>query len=80
MRHVESPPSNQIVFNSDTLWFESGNPIVDLLKESGGSMPKKAFIEEYGKPQSTGYKHLQKAIKAGEVKDDDGIIKLLQDE
>ena len=68
MRHVESPPSNQIVFNSDTLWFESSSPIVDMLKQSGGSMPKKDFIKGYGKPQATAYRHINKAVKTGSIK------------
>jgi RecA-family ATPase len=71
MRHVESPPSNQIVFNSDTLWFESSSPLVDILKKSGGSMPKKDFIEEYGKSQATTYRHIEKAVKSGSVTEEE---------
>ena len=67
-RHVESPPSNQIVFNSDTLWFESSSPLVEILKKSDGSMPKKDFIEEYGKSPATVYRHIDKAVKTGSIK------------
>ena len=77
MRHVETPPSNRIRFNPDTFWFEHGNGIVELLENSGGSIQKKDFIKVYDKSQPTAYRDINKAVKEGHVKDEDGVLELV---
>lgn len=77
MRHVETPSSNRIRFNSDTFWFERANGIVELLENSGGSLPKGDFINDYGMPQSTAYKHIRKAVKEGFIKDEEGVLEVV---
>ena len=77
MRHVETPPSNSIRFNSDTFWFERANGIVELLENSGGSLPKGDFIKAYGIPQSTAYKHIKKAVNEGLVKEKEGVLEVV---
>jgi len=77
MRHVETPQSNRIRFNSDTLWFERENSIIELLENSGGSLPKGDFIKRYDVPQSTAYKHISKAVIEGRIKEEEGVLELV---
>ena len=77
LRHVESPPSNLIRFNSDTFWFERDNGIVELLENSGGSIQKKDFIKVYDKSQPTAYRDIIKAVKEGHIKDEGGVLELV---
>lgn len=77
MRHVETPPSNRIRFNSDTLWFERENNIIELLENYGGSLPKGDFIKRYDAPQSTAYKHINKAVIEGYIKEEEGVLELV---
>ena len=79
-RHTEPPVSNQIYFNPDTFWFETDEGIVNLLMEHGGSMPKEDFLSSYDKPQSTAYRHILKAEKAGQIKDEGGVLELVEAE
>ena len=79
-RHTEPPVSNQIYFNPDTFWFETDEGIVNLLMEHGGSMPKEDFLSSYDKPQSTAYRHILKAEKAGQIKDEGGVLELVETE
>ncbi len=74
MRHVETPPSNRIRFNSDTLWFERENSIIELLENSGGSLPRGDFMKIYDVPQSTAYKHINKAVIEGRIKEEEGVL------
>jgi len=76
-RHTELPVSNQIYFNPDTFWFENDNGIANLLMEHGGSMLKEDFLSSYDKPQSTAYRHILKAVKAGQIIDKDGVLELV---
>ena len=76
MRHVETPPSNQIRFNSDTFWFENKDGILELLESSGGIMDKKELFEKYKRPRPTTYKHLKKLKQTGKVGEEDGVLSL----
>ena len=76
MRHVETPPSNQIRFNSDTFWFEKKDGILELLESSGGIMDKKELFEKYNRPRPTTYKHLKKLKQTGKVGEEDGVLSL----
>ena len=77
MRHVETPSSNRIRFNCDTFWFERENGIVQLLENTGGSLPKVDFIKAYNAPKSTAYKHIKKAVKEGLVKEEEGVLEIV---
>ena len=78
---IRSPPvNNQICFNPDTFWFETDDGILELLMEHGGSMPKKDFLSSYDKHQSTAYRHISKAEKAGQIKDEGGVLELVETE
>ena len=77
MRHVETPSPNLIQFNSGTLWFERDNDVVEVLENSGGSLPKGDFMKAYGIPPSTAYRHIRKAVKAGLVKEEKGVLKVV---
>ena len=79
-RHTESPISNQIHFNPDTFWFESDEGLVKLLMENDGSMLKKDFLSSYGKPKSTTYRYLKKAVKAGQIKEEEGVLEVVEAE
>jgi RecA-family ATPase len=79
-RHTEPPVNNQICFNPDTFWFETDDGILKLLMEHGGSMPKEDFLCSYDKPQSTAYRHILKAEKAGQVKDEGGVLEVVETE
>ena len=48
--------------------------------EHGGSMPKEDFICSYDKPHSTAYRHILKAEKAGQIKDEGGVLELVEAE
>ena len=77
-RHTESPISNQIHFNTDTFWFESDEGLLKLLKEHGGSMLKKDFLSSYDKPISTAYRYIDKAKKAGKIKEEEGVLEAVE--
>jgi hypothetical protein len=79
-RHTEPPVNNQICFNPDTFWFETDDGILELLMEHGGSMPKKDFLSSYDKHQSTAYRHISKAEKAGQIKDEGGVLEMVETE
>lgn len=79
-RHTESPLSNQIHFNPDTFWFESDQELLKLLMENGGSMLKKDFLSSYGKPPSTTYRYINKAVKAGQIKEEEGVLEVVETE
>ena len=79
-RHTESPISNQIHFNPDTFWFESDEGLLKLLMENGGSMLKKDFLSSYDKPKSTTYRYLNKAVKAGQIKEEEGVLEVVETE
>ena len=79
-RHTESPISNQIHFNPDTFWFESDEGLLKLLMEHGGSMLKKDFLSSYDKPKSTTYRYLNKAVKAGQIKEEEGVLEVVEAE
>ena len=78
MRHVETPPSKSIRFNSDTFWFEDESGIVELIESAGGSMPKEHFFTLYGKPESTTYRHIEKAVKSGLIEKHDKHLVLTE--
>ena len=78
MRHVETPPSKSIKFNSDTFWFEDESGIVELIESAGGSMPKEHFFTLYGKPESTTYRHIEKAVKSGLIEEHDKHLVLAE--
>ena len=79
-RHTESPISNQIHFNPDTFWFESDEGLLKLLMENGGSMLKKDFLSSYDKPKSTTYRYINKAVKAGQIKEEEGVLEVVETE
>ena len=79
-RHTESPLSNQIHFNPDTFWFESDQGLLKLLMENGGSMLKKDFLSSYDKPKSTTYRYINKAVKAGQIKEEEGVLEVVETE
>ena len=78
MRHVETPPSKRIRFNPETFWFENESGIVELIESAGGRMAKEHFFALYGKPESTTYKHIQKAVKSGVIEEDDKHLVLVE--
>ena len=79
-RHTESPISNQVHFNPDTFWFESDEGLLKLLMENGGSMLKKDFLSSYDKPKSTAYRYINKAVKAGQIKEEEGVLEVVETE
>jgi len=79
-RHTESPISNQVHFNPDTFWFESDEGLLKLLMENGGSMLKKDFLSSYDKPKSTTYRYINKAVKAGQIKEEEGVLEVVETE
>ena len=78
MRHVETPPSTELRFNADTFWFERTDRIMDLFENSGGVMDKKEFFENCDMPKSTAYRYLKKAVNSEMVKENDGVLELLE--
>ena len=77
MRHVETPPSRIIRFNPDTFWFSDRDEISELLAKSGGCLPKDELIANYGKPQSTAYRHIDKSKENGYIKETEkGVLEL----
>ena len=78
MRHVETPPSEKIRFNSDTFWFKSESGIVELIQSAGGNLLKEDFIKSYGKPTSTVYRHIDKAVRSGLIEEDDKHLVLVE--
>ena len=77
MRHVETPPSNQIRFNSDTFWFEKKDGILELLESSGSIMDKKELFDKCDIPDPTIYKQLKKLKQTGKVGEEDGVVRIL---
>ena len=77
MRFVETPSPNRIRFNPDTFWFERENGIVALLENSGGSLPKKEFIKVYDKSKATAYRDIIQAVEEGHIKDEGGLLELV---
>lgn len=78
MRHVETPPAKQIRFNPNTFWFENQSGIVELIESAGGRMPKEHFFKLYGKPDSTTYKHIEKAVRSGLIEEDGKYLVLVE--
>ena len=78
MRHVETPPSKKIRFNSNTLWFENKSKIVELIESAGGDLLKEDLVKSYGKPRATTYRHIKKAVKLGLVEEDDKHLVLVE--
>ena len=76
MRHVETPPTKEIIFNQKTLWFEERNKVVELIKSEGGVISKKQFHEKYEKPESTRYKHIDRNVRAGLIIEESNCLKL----
>ena len=78
MRHVETPPSKKIRFNSETFWFENESGIVELIESAGGDLLKEDLIKSYGKPKATAYRHIDKAVKSGLIEKDDKHLVLVE--
>ena len=70
--------SSDLHFNTDTFWFESDEGLLKLLKEHGGSMFKKDFLSSYDKPISTAYRYIDKAKKAGKIKEEEGVLEAVE--
>ena len=77
MRFVETPSPNRIRFNPDTFWFERENGIVALLENSGGTIPKEDFIKNYDKSKATAYRDIIQAVEEGHIKDEGGVLELV---
>ena len=78
MRHVETPPTKKIRFNSDTFWFENESGIVELIESAGGDILKKDFLKSYGKPIQTAYRHIDNAVKSGLIEKDGKHLVLVE--
>ena len=78
MRHVETPPIKKLRFNSNIFWFENESGIIELIESAGGRMSKEHFFKLYGKPKSTTYKHIKKAVRSGLVEEDDKHLALTE--
>ena len=78
MRHVETPSPTKLRFNSDTLWFEKRDGMLVILENAGGMMDKKEFFERCGMSRATAYRDLKKAKEKNMVKDEDGVLELLE--
>ena len=76
MRHVETPPTKEIIFNQETLRFEERNIVVELIESEGGVISKKQFHEKYERPESTRYKHFDRNIRAGLIIEESNCLKL----
>ena len=48
--------------------------------ENGGSMLKKDFLSSYDKPKSTTYRYINKAVKAGQIKEEEGVLEVVETE
>ena len=78
MRHVETPLAKSIKFNADTFWFENESGIVELIESEGGILLKEHFFKLYGKPDSTTYKHIKKAVDSGVIEENDKHLVLAE--
>ena len=81
MRHVETPDSRNIQFNTDTLWFEEDDgvhdPVVDYIVENGCKSRTEVvtdWISTNTFSKGYGYKMINKSIKAGNIVEADGLL------
>ena len=84
MRHVETPESRNIQFNTDTLWFEEDDgghdPVVDYIVENGCKSRTEVvtdWISTNTFSKGYGYKMINKSIKAGNIVEADGLLLVL---
>ena len=77
MRHVETPSSTNIKFNSDTCRFElNDDEIINILTKEGGPLSKKEIVERVSGSKSNTYKKLKRLEKDKDILTENGIVKL----
>ena len=80
MRHVETPESRNIQFNTDTLWFEEGssNDLTAEYLAENGSKTKTEIVKDWVSSNTFskgyGYKMINKSLKAGNIVEADGLL------
>ena len=82
MRHVETPEPKELVFNTDTFWFEDpykSSPVVEYLKTNGSSSKNDIVshvIAAQGCSQATAYRRIKAVVKEGTIVKDGKKYKL----
>jgi len=82
MRHVETPEPKELVFNTDTFWFEDpykSSPIVEYLKTNGSSSKNDIVshvIAAQGCSQATAYRIVKRIIADDTIVEDGKKYKL----
>ena len=81
MRHVETPDSRYISFNSETLTFEctdsSSDPVFEYIENNGNVNQTeliKYWVQNDTYSQSHAYRMVKKSVSHGLVKSDDGYL------
>ena len=87
MRHVETPDSRYISFNSETLTFEctdsSSDPVFEYIENNGNVNQTeliKYWVQNDTYSQSHAYRMVKKSVSHGLVKSDDGYLYIEDDE
>ncbi|RMZ48731.1 hypothetical protein EB821_06075 [Candidatus Marinimicrobia bacterium PRS2] len=82
MRHVETPDPKELIFNTDTFWFEDlfkSSPVVEYLKTNGSSSKKDIVshvIASQGCSPATAYRRIKAVVKEGTIVKDGKKYKL----
>ena len=82
MRHVETPDPKELVFNTDTFWFEdpfNSSPSVEYIKLNGLSLKKDIMLHlktSMQCSQSTAYRTIDKEVAEGIIVQDGKKYKL----
>ena len=82
MRHVETPESRNIQFNTESLWFEedSSNDLVAEYLAENGSKTKTEVVTDWTSSKTFSrsycYKMIDKSLKAGNIVEADGLLQV----
>jgi putative DNA primase/helicase len=86
MRHVETPESRNIQFNTESLWFEedSSNDMAAEYLAENGSKTKTEIVKDWVSSDTFsrgyGYKVIDKSLKAGNIVEADGLLQIPPDD